>query len=81
MAFAKSAIKNPFGSGLALVSGVQGCELTTMHHTMGFASQFITNLEVCPTYRVEGLVIRKGDLLRARIKPYDTETVDGPGEV
>jgi hypothetical protein len=38
-------------------------------------------LEVCPTYRAEGLVIRKGDVLRARIKPYDAETAYGPVEV
>jgi hypothetical protein len=38
-------------------------------------------LEVCPNYRAEGLVIRKGDRLRAQIKPYVAEGLDGPVEV
>jgi hypothetical protein len=52
-----------------------------MYDTIEFASEFIANLEVCPNSRVEGLVIRKGELFRARIKPYVAETADGPVEV
>jgi len=52
-----------------------------MYHTIEFASEFVTNLEVCPNYRVEGLVIRKGELFRVRINPYVAESADGPVEV
>lgn len=55
--------------------------LANMYHTIEFASEFITNLEICPNYRVDGLVIRKGDILRAHIKPYVAEAADGPVEV
>jgi hypothetical protein len=52
-----------------------------MYHFIEFATEHITNLEVCPNYRVEGLVIRKSDVLQAKIKPYVVETAHGPVEV
>jgi hypothetical protein len=52
-----------------------------MFHYIEFAIEHVTNLEVCPNYRVEGLVFRKGDVLRAQIKPYVREGEHGPVEV
>jgi hypothetical protein len=52
-----------------------------MYHTIQFAAEFTVDLEISPKHHLERLLIRKGAVLRAQIKPYVTESDDGPVEV
>ena len=52
-----------------------------MYHTIEFAEEFTVDLEISPKHRLERMLIRRGTRLQAQIKPYVTETEDGPVEV
>ena len=52
-----------------------------MYHTLEFAADVTTDLEVSPKQPLERLRIRKGTRLRAQLKPYVEETEEGPVEV
>ena len=52
-----------------------------MYHTIAFAVDFIANLEVSRKQPLERVRLRKGDRLRAQVKPYVAETAEGPVEV
>jgi hypothetical protein len=52
-----------------------------MYHTIEFAEDFTVDLEISPKHWLERMLIRRGSRLQAQIKPYVTETDDGPVEV
>lgn len=52
-----------------------------MFHTIQFAAEFMVDLEVSARQRLERVLIRAGDRLRAQIRPYVQETADGPVEM
>jgi hypothetical protein len=52
-----------------------------MYHTIEFAEEFTVDLEISPKHRLERMLIRRGTRLQTQIKPYVTETEDGPVEV
>ena len=52
-----------------------------MYHTIEFAEEFTVDLEISPKHRLEQMLIRRGTRLQAQIKPYVTETEEGPVEV
>jgi len=52
-----------------------------MYHTIEFAAEFTTDLEVSPKHPLERLRIRKGTRVRVQIKPYVEETEEGPVEM
>ncbi len=52
-----------------------------MYHTIRFGVEFLAGLEVSPRRPLERVRVRKGDRLRAQVKPYVVEKEDGPVEV
>jgi hypothetical protein len=51
-----------------------------MYHTIEFAEELTVDLEISPRRWLERMLIRRGDRLKAQIKPYVVETGDGPVE-
>jgi hypothetical protein len=54
---------------------------TTVFHTVQFAAEFVALPEVVPPRQRRRVLIRKGDRLKAQIRPYVVETKRGPAEV
>ena len=52
-----------------------------MYHTIRFAAEFVAQPELPPRHRRQRALIRKGDLLKAQVRPYVVETKRGPAEV
>ena len=52
-----------------------------MYHTIEFTVESVVDLEISRKQPLERLLIRKGTRLQAQIKPYVTETDEGPVEV
>jgi hypothetical protein len=52
-----------------------------MYHTIEFAVELAADLEISRKQPLERVLIRKGTRARAQIKPYVTESDDGPVEV
>jgi len=52
-----------------------------MYHTIEFQVELTIDLEISPKHPLERLLVRRGVQVRTQIKPYVTETEDGPREV
>jgi hypothetical protein len=52
-----------------------------MYHTLEFAVECTTDLEISPKHYLERLLIQAGRQIRAQIKPYVVETEDSIVEV
>jgi hypothetical protein len=52
-----------------------------VYHTIEFGVEFVIDLEVSRKQPLERVRLRKGDRLRAQVKPYVAETAEGPVEV
>jgi hypothetical protein len=52
-----------------------------MYHTIQFAAEFVALPEVVPQGQRRRALIRKGDRLKAQVRPYVVETRRGPAEV
>jgi hypothetical protein len=52
-----------------------------VYHTIRFAAEFVALPEVAPRQRRLRALIRKGDRLRAQVRPYVVETKRGFTEV
>ncbi|HKI35082.1 MAG TPA: hypothetical protein VKA46_24710 [Gemmataceae bacterium] len=52
-----------------------------MYHTIQFGAEFVADLEVSSKQPLERVVLRKGDRLKAQVRPYVVETKTGPAEV
>ena len=52
-----------------------------MYHTIQFCAEFVALPEVVPQGQRRRALIRKGDRLKAQIRPYVVETKRGPAEV
>lgn len=52
-----------------------------MYHTIQFTVAFLVGLEVSPRQPLERVRIRRGDRLRAQVRPYVVDTAEGPREV
>ena len=52
-----------------------------MYHTIKFTGEMTVDLEDSSKQPLEKLLIRKNTRLKAQIKPYVVESVDGPVEV
>ncbi len=52
-----------------------------MYHKIRFNDDLTVDLEVSPKQPLERLRLRKGQQVRAQLKPYVLETPDGPVEV
>ena len=52
-----------------------------MYHTVRFEVEFVADVEVSAKQRLDRLRIRKGDRVRAQLRPHVLETDDGPVEV
>ena len=52
-----------------------------MYHTIQFAAEFVALPEVMPQGQRRRALIRKGDRIKARVRPYVVETKRGPAEV
>ena len=52
-----------------------------MYHTIQFAAEFVALPEVMPQGQRRRALIRKGDRIKARVRPYVVETRRGPAEV
>jgi hypothetical protein len=52
-----------------------------MYHTIEFADEFWIDVEISPKHRLERLRVQKGTRVKALVKPYVVEAVDGPVEV
>lgn len=52
-----------------------------MFHTIQFAAEFMVDLEISSKHRLERVLLRAGDRVRAQIRPYVVETEDGPQEM
>jgi hypothetical protein len=52
-----------------------------VYHTIQFAVDFWADLEVSPKQPLERVRLRKGQRLRAQVKPYVAEAAKGPVEV
>ena len=52
-----------------------------MYHTIRFAAEFVALPEVPPRHRRQRSLLRKGDRLKAQVRPYVVETKRGPTEV
>jgi hypothetical protein len=52
-----------------------------MFHTIRFAAEFVALPEIPPRQRRLRALIRKGDRLKAQVRPYVVETQRGPVEV
>jgi hypothetical protein len=52
-----------------------------VYHTIEFAVEMTVDLEVSPKHWLERLRIRRGERLRAQVKPYVVDAEDGLVEV
>jgi hypothetical protein len=52
-----------------------------MYHTIEFNDDLMVDFEISRSQPLERIRIRKGARARAQVKPYVTETPDGPTEV
>ena len=52
-----------------------------MYHTIQFCAEFVALPEVVPQGQRRRALIRKGDRLKAQVRPYVVETRRGPAEV
>jgi hypothetical protein len=52
-----------------------------MYHTIQFCAEFVALPEVVPQGQRRRALIRKGDRLKAQLRPYVVETRRGPAEV
>ena len=52
-----------------------------MYHTIEFAAEFVALSELPPWRLRLRALIRKGDRLKAQVRPYVVETRRGPAEV
>ncbi len=52
-----------------------------MYHTIEFAAEFVALPELPPQPRRQRALLRKGDRLKAQVRPYVVETRRGPAEV
>ncbi len=52
-----------------------------MYHMIEFGGECFIDREVSPKQPLEQVRLRKGDRLRAQVKPYVAETDEGPVEV
>jgi hypothetical protein len=52
-----------------------------MYHTIEFAAEFVALPELPPPHRRQRALLRKGDRLKAQVRPYVVETRRGPAEV
>ena len=52
-----------------------------MFHTIQFAAEFVARPEIAPRRRRLRALLRKGDRLKAQVRPYVVETKRGPVEV
>ena len=52
-----------------------------MYHTIQFEAEFVALPEVVPQGQRRRDLIRKGDCLKAQVRPYVVETQTGPAEV
>jgi hypothetical protein len=52
-----------------------------MYHTIQFAAEFVALPEISPQRHRLRALIRKGDRLKAQVRPYVVETKGGPAEV
>jgi hypothetical protein len=52
-----------------------------MYHTVEFGVPCLLDLERSRKHHLERIQIRKGDRVRAQIKPYVVESAEGPVEV
>jgi hypothetical protein len=52
-----------------------------MYHTIEFTDKFSGDLEISCKHRLERIVLPSGTRVRAQIRPYVRETIDGPVEV
>jgi hypothetical protein len=52
-----------------------------MYHTIQFCAEFVALPEVVPQGQRRRALIRKGDRLKAQVRPYVVETRRSPAEV
>ena len=52
-----------------------------MYHTIQFAAEFVALPDISPRRQRRRALIRKGDRLKAQVRPYVVETRRGPAEV
>jgi hypothetical protein len=52
-----------------------------LFHTIQFAAEFVALPEIVPRQDRRRALIRKGDRLKAEVRPYVVETQRGPAEV
>jgi hypothetical protein len=52
-----------------------------MYHTIQFAAEFVALPEIPPQQCRQRALLRKGDRLKAQVRPYVVETRRGPAEV
>jgi hypothetical protein len=52
-----------------------------MYHTIQFLEDFTADLEISPKHRLERILLRRGDCVRAQLRPYVVVTASGPVEV
>jgi hypothetical protein len=52
-----------------------------VYHTIEFRLEFTVDLETSPREPLERMLIRKGTRIRMEIKPYVTDSLEGPVEV
>lgn len=52
-----------------------------MYHTIEFTADMVADLIVSRKHALERVRIRRGDRIRAQIRPYVAETEGGPVEV
>lgn len=65
------------GRGEAL----RGSGDTAMYHNIQFIEDQMVDVETAASRRLERMRIHRGTRLRAQIKPYVVETLEGPVEV
>src|SRR5271170_403757 len=73
-------VKNRMGVDLR-PPGRRTCQRPAMYHTIEFRAEFTVDLEISSRAPLERLLIRKGTRIRMQIKPYVTDTLEGPVEV
>jgi hypothetical protein len=52
-----------------------------MYHTIQFGAEFVAFPDISPKHHRLRALIRKGDRLKAQVRPYVVETKRGPAEV
>ncbi len=75
--------RTPLNAALRRRAGRAGRpqEGSAVYHTNEFGVEFLIDLEVSRRQPLERVRLRKGDRLRAQVKPYVAEAADGPVEV